>query len=181
MIDSNSTTFYAKYHSTTARGFNIFIVHGTEEELQAYVKSFLTSGVEPQYLTQADKVTPILNPETGLKQPLAFNKNTYIVTELEDARFPMTYSSERRTYNVDTTLCSLVMQSMNAFPGRDADWCIADARKKLSRMNAQALDATPTAPESNEDSEEAVAEEPKASAQSAVAKALAKKRATSEK
>lgn len=181
MIDVNSTTFYAKYHSTTARGINLFTVHGTEEELQAYVKSCLASGLEPQYLTQADKVTPILNPETGLKQPLAFNKNTYIVTELEDARFPMIYSSERRLYNVDTTLCSLVMQSMNAFPGRDADWCIADARKKLSRMNAQALDATPTAPESNEDSEEAVAEEPKASAQSAVAKALAKKRATSKK
>lgn len=135
-MENNNVSFVAKYLRTTARGMNIFTVHGTEEELQTYEQSILKSGRTPAYLKQDDQVTLILDEDTGLKIPLAFDSLSYVIDEFFDYEFPMVKNTKGQ-YNPDLTVCAHAEEILNRFPNRDIDWCISQATKKLQRERAR--------------------------------------------
>lgn len=159
MENQNSNlTFIAKYHRTTAKGTNLFTVHGTEEELNTYVNSILKAGRNPSYLTARDQVTPLLDTETGLKIPLAFDSLSYVIDEFFDYEFPMVLNTKGQ-YNPELTVCAHAEEILNRFPNRDIVWCISQATKKLQRERAQQLQdvsavSITSAPEATETTEE---------------------------
>ena len=133
---NQNLTFVAKYLRTTARGMNIFTVHGTEEELQTYEQSILKAGRTPAYLKQDDQVTLVLDEDTGLKIPLAFDSLSYVIDEFFDYEFPMVKNTKGQ-YNPELTVCAHAEEILNRFPNRDIDWCISQATKKLQRERAR--------------------------------------------
>tara|TARA_Y100000592_G_C5455114_1_gene310925 strand:- start:366 stop:911 length:546 start_codon:yes stop_codon:yes gene_type:complete len=138
-MENPNLTFYATFYKTTISGKNIFKVHGTDEEIESYIKSQQKRGVvKIAYLTQSDQKTLVLN-ENGQKVPLHFSQDKPI-SKLLNERFPMVTTqtgANKGSINPDLRLVKFVNDAIKEYGPSNLDFCISEARTSLAHAIAQ--------------------------------------------
>lgn len=137
-MENPNLTFYATFYKTTISGKNIFKVHGTDEEIESYIKAQQKRGSKIAYLTQSDQKTLVLN-EDGQKVPLHFSQDKPI-SKLLNERFPMVTTqtgANKGSINPDLRLVKFVNDAIKEYGPSNLDFCISEARTSLAHAIAQ--------------------------------------------
>lgn len=179
-MENNNVSFVARYLRTTAKGLNVFTVHGTEDDINTYVQSRLKAGLTVSYLKADDQQTELLDKETGLKIPLVFDNLSMMIDEFFDYEFPMV-RNQKGIFNPDTTVLAHVEEFIQRFPNSSIEWCISQASKRLQRENARQYQAVSSASTSSvstpaTDTAEGQSDDSDAKASDAINKIVAKKK-----
>ena len=138
-MENPNLTFYATFYKTTITGKHLFKVHGTDEEINSYVKHLEKRGsTKIPYLTQSDQETLVLN-EHGQKVPLHFSQDKP-VSKLLNERYPMVTTQtgvNKGSINPDLRLIKFVNDAIKEYGPSNLDFCISEARTSLAHAIAQ--------------------------------------------